>query len=140
MKRFAWMFVMAGASVLFACAGTDEGATHDQEQELALAEGEQALSFDRCALVRCRAGLQCQLQAGRPVCLPVKPLAECSCDADCRLFSSYCDGCACLPLSVGEPDPVCKGNSVACLVDPCLTAEAKCLAGQCVLGDGGASF
>jgi hypothetical protein len=136
MKRFALMFMMAGASTLFACAGTDTDASSESEQELAIAEGEQALAFDRCALVRCRAGLQCQLQAGRPVCLPIKPLPECSCDADCRLFSNYCDGCECVALSVGEQDPICKGDIVQCLVDPCRGAEAQCVAGQCVLGEG----
>jgi hypothetical protein len=140
MKRFAWMLVMAGASMAFACAAPDESASNEGEQELAIGEGEHALSFDRCALVRCGAGLQCQLQHGRPVCLPSKPLSECTSDADCRLFSNYCDGCACLALSVGEQDPVCKGSLVACFVDPCVHAEAQCVAGQCVLGGEGTRF
>ena len=53
--------------------------------------------------------------------------------ADCRIFSDYCDGCACLALPVDAPDPVCAGNLVSCLVDPCLGAAAVCgPTGSCI--------
>lgn len=45
--------------------------------------------------------------------------AECEEDADCRLFSFPCDGCFCIALRVDEPDPICDGSLVDCLVDPC---------------------
>jgi hypothetical protein len=51
---------------------------------------------------------------------------ECRRDADCRLFSNYCDGCSCQALLVSEPDPVCKGTIVNCLVDPCRGYTAVC--------------
>jgi hypothetical protein len=49
--------------------------------------------------------------------------------ADCRIFSDFCDGCACLALPVDAPDPVCAGDLVSCGVDPCLGAAAVCAAG-----------
>ena len=48
----------------------------------------------------------------------------CASDDDCRRFSSTCDGCDCLPLLESDPDPVCEGMMVSCLIDPCETAGA----------------
>lgn len=58
----------------------------------------------------------------------------CVTDDDCRRFSSTCDGCNCLPLLASDPDPVCEGMPVSCLIDPCETAGAvRCNAGTCEL-------
>jgi hypothetical protein len=56
----------------------------------------------------------------------------CQKDADCRLYSSTCDGCSCLHLLVSDPDPVCNGTMVSCFVDPCSGMVARCNAGHCV--------
>jgi len=144
MKRFAWITVVVTACVLSACAGTDEGEPAGTdgpggEALSSLQQDNDALSINPCALVRCRAGTQCEVQDGRAVCVPT-PRPECSSDKECRLFSNYCEGCECLALSTSEVDPVCKGNIVACFVDPCRNAEARCVRGQCVLGGAAASF
>lgn len=58
----------------------------------------------------------------------------CATDDDCRRFSSTCDGCNCVPLLASDPDPVCEGMPVSCLIDPCETAGAvRCNAGTCEL-------
>ena len=134
MKRFAWITVIAAASMLFAC-GTD-----DATGEEIVAQDSEALLINPCALVRCRAGTQCEVQQGHAVCVPNQPPPECASDKECRLFSNYCDGCECLALSSSEPNPVCKGTVVACFVDPCRDAEARCVRGQCVLGGAAVSF
>jgi hypothetical protein len=59
------------------------------------------------------------------------PVELCLSDADCRLFSSYCDVCECKPLSSSQPDPLCGGEVVQCFSDPCLDQAAVCVAGQC---------
>jgi hypothetical protein len=139
MKRFSWITLIAAASMLFACLGSDETSSPENGDEAPFVQGEsEALKINPCALVRCRAGTQCEVQQGHAVCVPTPP--ECTSDKECRLFSNYCDGCQCLALSTGEPDPVCKGNVVACLIDPCRGAEAQCIRGQCVLGGAAASF
>jgi hypothetical protein len=53
---------------------------------------------------------------------------------DCRLFESYCElsPCACIPLGVSEPDPMCQGAKVECLFAPCNGLHADCVAGECV--------
>jgi hypothetical protein len=139
MKRFVWITLLAATGLLSACAGSDEtdppGANENQlaSEEATPAQRAEALKINPCALVRCRAGTQCEVQQGHAVCVPV-PEVECRSDKECRLFSNYCEGCACVALSTQEVDPVCKGDIVACLVDPCRNAEAQCVAGQCVLG------
>ena len=50
----------------------------------------------------------------------------CQTDADCRTFSDYCTGCDCRALSTSEPDPICDGPGVRCLVDPCGASTAVC--------------
>jgi hypothetical protein len=62
---------------------------------------------------------------------PPVPL-ECSKDSACRLQADYCDGCECVALGPGEKLPPCKGDVVACLVDPCRGMVARCDAGVCV--------
>ena len=56
----------------------------------------------------------------------------CVTDDDCRRFSSTCDGCEYLPLLASDPDPVCEGMTVSCLIDPCETAGAA----RCDVGTG----
>jgi hypothetical protein len=57
--------------------------------------------------------------------------ARCITDADCRLVSDYCDGCACRALATGEADPTCGGTIVQCFVDPCQRRRAVCQSGAC---------
>ena len=61
------------------------------------------------------------------------PAVECRRDADCRTFSDLCTGCDCRALANSEPDPVCPGPGVQCLIDPCFNQAAVCARGQCVL-------
>ena len=58
---------------------------------------------------------------------------ECVTDADCELFSNYCDGCSCEALTAGSPPPPCSGTQVLCFVDPCWMQTAACNAGECVV-------
>jgi hypothetical protein len=69
------------------------------------------------------------------VCRPRREPVECRSDADCRTFSDYCTGCDCRALASGEPDPVCPGPGVQCLIDPCFNQRAACVAGQCELAE-----
>ena len=138
MKNLGWITVMAMTSMLSACAGTDEADPSGSDEEAVHQHESAALKIDPCALVRCRAGTQCEVHDGRARCVP-NPEPECASDKECRLFSNYCGGCECLALSDAEVDPVCKGDIVACFVDPCRAQEAVCVRGQCVLG-GAASF
>jgi len=141
MRKFGWIAVIAAASMMYACLGPDDVSNAGPEQEDAiLAESSKDLLVDPCALVRCRAGTQCEVQAGKATCVPMPPKPECASDKECRLFSNYCEGCACLALSTSEPNPVCKGTIVACLLDPCRDSEARCVRGQCVLDGPSASF
>src|SRR5262245_60954256 len=68
-----------------------------------------------------------------PAPLPPPPTGACNADSDCRLFSNYCDGCACDALGPRDRDPVCNGKPAQCLVDPCASKIAVCKAGQCVV-------
>ena len=132
MKNLLHVLILLTMSLLPACMGTD--ASDESASEEPIAESSQALPINGCALVRCRAGTQCEIQHGRPVCVPNPPKGECSSDKECRLFSNYCEGCQCQALSIYETNPVCNGDIVACFVDPCRGAEAQCVKGQCVLG------
>ncbi|MDQ3369553.1 MAG: hypothetical protein M3680_29345, partial [Myxococcota bacterium] len=67
---------------------------------------------------------------------PTKPAtkaARCKTDADCRVHSSYCEGCTCLALGVGQSAPACKGTVVNCFVDPCRGKATVCRSGSCDL-------
>jgi hypothetical protein len=57
--------------------------------------------------------------------------ATCQHASDCRLASS-CTSCDCLALGPTDKDPVCSGNGVECLVDPCRGHTAACQGGHCV--------
>ena len=64
------------------------------------------------------------------------PSGGCTSDADCRTFSSYCDGtilkiCTCYAFLKAAKDPVCDGKVGTCFVDPCLSKTAWCSAGNC---------
>jgi hypothetical protein len=61
------------------------------------------------------------------------PAPRCTTDADCRLYSDYCDGCACRALDRAAADPKCGGTMVQCLVDPCQGKHAACTGGACTL-------
>ncbi len=64
-------------------------------------------------------------------------LASLSSANDCKLFASYCSTapCKCLPLNKGDPNPVCGGQTVQCLIAPCLNKIAVCSdAGTCAVG------
>ncbi|HKU37193.1 MAG TPA: hypothetical protein VJR89_03580 [Polyangiales bacterium] len=87
-----------------------------------------------CSVILCPKGTVCEESCGQARCVPV-PKPECVTDADCRLFSDYCEGCNCVALGDGEPDPKCSGNVVQCLVDPCRNLQARCEYGSCVAGD-----
>lgn len=134
MKNLLRVMMLLTMSVLPACMGTEEVSHDESASEAPIAESDQALlPIDGCALVRCRAGTQCEVQHGRPVCVPTPPKPECRSDKECRLFSNYCEGCQCMALSIYETNPVCNGDIVACFVDPCRGADAQCVKGQCVL-------
>ncbi len=65
-------------------------------------------------------------------CVPSAPAPlACTTDADCRLLSSYCDGCDCVALTAIAADPVCHGRQVQCLVDPCQGRRPACMGGTC---------
>jgi hypothetical protein len=51
---------------------------------------------------------------------------SCFAPTDCRLYSSYCGGCACLPLPAAAPNPTCDAGTVSCLRDPCTGQYPTC--------------
>lgn len=61
------------------------------------------------------------------------PMMQCQNANDCKLFSSYCstDPCKCLPLGKNDPNPICNGQKVTCLIDPCLNKSPFCNNGKC---------
>lgn len=61
------------------------------------------------------------------------PVMACQSDADCRLFSNYCGGCACTPLTQSEAEPKCPSDPVQCLLDPCQGKTAACTNGLCAV-------
>jgi hypothetical protein len=84
---------------------------------------------ESCGICAPRGGVCIQRQCG-PAALP---LGQCASNDDCRVISSYCDGCQCLPAHVLDPEPQCLKPLVACFVDPCREKYASCLDGQCKL-------
>ena len=58
---------------------------------------------------------------------------ECKTAADCRTYGLHCDTCTCVALPVGSVDPVCNGQPVSCLVDPCIGKTAICTSGVCTI-------
>ncbi len=59
--------------------------------------------------------------------------ARCVVASDCRLYSSSCGTCACIPLNKGQIDPVCNDTPTSCLVDPCQNKTADCVGGVCIV-------
>ncbi len=65
------------------------------------------------------------------------PDGGCNSASDCKLFASYCStaACKCIPLAKSEPNPICNGQLVQCLLPPCQNKTAICTdAGTCALG------
>jgi hypothetical protein len=142
----AWL---VGGLVLAAagCLGPPE----DPAEHAVVASSEQELKRAPCASTEaCAAGQHCTTEDGdcrRPpgcrrgqpcadVCFGVcKPnhVGRCRRDADCRTFSDLCTGCDCRALSVRDPDPVCPGPGVQCLIDPCFNQQAFCDGRVCAL-------
>lgn len=62
--------------------------------------------------------------------------AGCAGPSDCKLFASYCSTapCECLPLGKNESNPVCTGQTVKCLIDPCAGKTAICSGAKCAVG------
>ena len=120
------------ATLLGACSAQTAPQTASETAE------SQALIRPRpnpCAAILCQVGYVCEVNCdGTGECVPAAPKPECRTDADCRLFSDYCEGCNCVALGRGESDPKCDGTIVQCLVDPCLGVEARCEYGSCVAG------
>jgi hypothetical protein len=97
----------------------------------------------QCGAVTCDPGQVC-CNASCGICTPpggactqqiCDPAVECLNNSDCRTFSDYCTGCDCRALATSEPDPVCPGPGVQCLIDPCFDQSAQCVQGQCVLAE-----
>ncbi len=101
---------------------------------------------ERCGAKTCPVGQVC-CNASCGICTPpdgmctqqfceetpaVVAAGTCAGDGDCHLVSDYCTGCDCRSLAKGEPDPVCEGPGVRCLMDPCQVKRAACVAGRCV--------
>ena len=120
-----------------ACAvqGVDQPTEEAVEPQALVAPGRS------CAVIRCRPGYTCKETCNGAQCVPLQGPTdpECKVDADCRLFSDYCDGCNCVALGVNEPAPICTGDVVQCLVDPCRELEARCEYGSCVVSSGAAT-
>jgi hypothetical protein len=64
-------------------------------------------------------------------CKCVLQAPTCASAAECTLVSDYCEGCNCLALKPGLKPPVCAGQTVQCLIDPCSTKSAACVNGHC---------
>ena len=134
MSRF-WLIAVF---TLFASACVADSPLPDDNQVSSDAEGlKRPPQGNPCAAVLCLEGQQCVVECGQARCVPQYPV-ECKTDADCRLFSDYCEGCNCLALGRKEPDPVCDGQLVQCLLDPCRGLQAVCTYGSCVASRGGA--
>ena len=90
---------------------------------------------ESCGLCVPRGGLCSQRECG----LAIVAQAECLDDSGCRLFSSYCDGCQCLPGGALDPEPSCHATVVACILDPCHHQQAACVEGACTIMPDGSS-
>ena len=132
--------IMLAALLLGACAADATAEPSNDE-----AVDTQALVAPRpggCATILCLPTQHCVEHCdGTASCVPSipGPKVECSRDADCRLFSDYCEGCNCVALGPGESEPKCTGNIVQCFVDPCLHLEARCEHGSCVAVEAGSA-
>ncbi len=115
---------LAGCAVE-ASGPVDDGTSAQNE--------EAARRLSPCATVRCAAGTHCVAKGKTASCVADK--AECTTDADCRLFDNYCGGCACNALASSEPDPKCDGTLVKCFAEPCGGKAAACVNGTCQVAD-----
>lgn len=59
----------------------------------------------------------------------------CMRDGDCKAVDATCEVCLCLALPVAMSAPVCKGERVTCVEDPCESKRPVCRAGACALMD-----
>lgn len=67
------------------------------------------------------------------------PLAlgpACSEDADCRVVPDYCSDCSCIALGAWQPEPVCLGEPLTCVLNPCAGNIARCVQAHCVADAG----
>lgn len=95
----------------------------------------------RCGPITCASGQTCcnascgTCVSGAGACtLQACNLSPCATDADCRTFSFPCNTCQCWALRTDDPTPSCPaGQTITCLVDPCLNRSARCQAGRCVV-------
>jgi hypothetical protein len=132
MTRSLVVCVMLAAS---ACSAHDPAESVEASEPQALV----APPARGCAVILCKPGYVCKEGCDGPRCVPLPPSdPECRVDADCRLFSDYCEGCNCVALGAKEPNPICKGDLVQCFVDPCLNLQARCEYGSCVASSGAA--
>jgi len=61
---------------------------------------------------------------------------ECTTNADCHLYESYCDTapCVCYAFPNTTTDPKCPaGKLITCFVPPCSGKTAACVGGNCVV-------
>ncbi len=86
---------------------------------------------ESCGLCAPRGGICLQRQCGPND----TSLDQCADDSECRMFSSYCDGCQCLPGAVLDPAPSCHATVVACILDPCHHQRPACVEGACAIVD-----
>ncbi len=97
----------------------------------ATTDGSADASADGAADAIADGGVDASVDGGSPVD------GGCTSANDCKLFASYCSTapCKCLPLNKGDPNPVCGGQTVQCLIAPCLNKIAVCSdAGTCAVG------
>ncbi|MEM7676597.1 MAG: hypothetical protein AAF449_11400 [Myxococcota bacterium] len=71
----------------------------------------------------------------RAMAPPKGAAVTCIRNNDCRTFSDYCGGCNCEAIGVDDEDPMCGGEKVKCVADPCQNKVARCVEGQCIIAD-----
>ncbi|MEO1336017.1 MAG: hypothetical protein AAFV29_10250, partial [Myxococcota bacterium] len=69
----------------------------------------------------------------RAMAPPKGAAVTCIRNDDCRTFSDYCGGCNCEAIGVDDEDPMCSGEKVKCVADPCMNKVARCVEGQCIV-------
>jgi hypothetical protein len=88
----------------------------------------------------CETGLVCTPDASSSLptgdvggtCLRAEGSSACQSSADCQVQADYCTGCDCVALGQGQSVRGCSGPGVDCLLDPCGSKTAQCVAGKCV--------
>ena len=61
------------------------------------------------------------------------PTWVCGSDGDCQVKADTCTSCACSALGSAGTLATCAGPGVLCVVDPCGSKVARCIAGQCTV-------